>query len=188
MPEIQYPIQTERLVLRPLTLADVDGVHAYQSHVEVCRYVPFEPRSREVIADRIENLLKSQMDDAGQAISIGVENRETGRLMGDIMLAWQSKEHQGGEMGWAFHPDFQGQGFAAESAAAVLRLAFDLFEFHRIVARIDARNIASINLARRLGMRQEAYLRENEWFKGEWSDEIDFAILADEWRGSRSES
>ena len=46
------------------------------------------------------------------------------------------------------------------------------------------RNDASAALAQ-LGMRQEAYLRENEWFKGEWADEIDFAILADEWRAAR---
>ena len=186
MAEIAYPITTERLVLRPLTAADVDAVHAYQSHPEVCRYVPFEPRSREIVADRIENVLRSQLSDEDQAATIGVELRETGQLVGDIMLAWRSREHAGGEIGWAFHPDFQGRGYAAESAAAVLGLAFETFDLHRVVARIDARNDASIKLAQRLGMRQEAYLRENEWFKGEWSDEVDFAILADEWRGSRS--
>jgi RimJ/RimL family protein N-acetyltransferase len=34
-------------------------------------------------------------------------------------------------------------------------------------------------------MRQEAVLVENEWFKGEWSTEVDFAILASEWRARR---
>ena len=188
MPELAYPFQTERLVLRPLTLADVDAVHAYQSHPEVCRYVPFEPRSREVIEDRITNVLKSQLTEEGKAITIGVELRDTGQLMGDFMLAWHSAEHRGAEIGWAFHPDYQGKGYATEAGAVVLGLAFETFDFHRVVARIDARNDASANLARRLGMRQEAHLRENEWFKGEWSDELDFAILAQEWRGSRSQS
>src|SRR4051812_7091463 len=113
MPDLEYPFVTKRLTLRPLTSADVDAVHAYQSHEDVCRYVPFEPRSREVIADRIENVLKSQMAKEGEAISIGVENRETGQLMGDIMLAWHSTEHKGAEIGWAFHPDYQGKGYAA---------------------------------------------------------------------------
>jgi RimJ/RimL family protein N-acetyltransferase len=42
----------------------------------------------------------------------------------------------------------------------------------------------------RLGMRREAHLRENEFIKGEWTDELVYAILADEWRtaGSGSES
>ena len=184
MPHLDYPIQTERLILRPLTLADVDAVHAYQSNEEVCRYVPFEPRSREVVADRIENLLKSQLNNEGDAISIGAENRETGQLMGDIMLAWHSAEHKGAEIGWAFHPDYQGKGYATEAADAVLGLAFTVFDFHRVVARIDVLNDASVAMAKRLGMRQEAHLRENEWFKGRWSDEFDFAILADEWRAA----
>jgi RimJ/RimL family protein N-acetyltransferase len=185
VPDISYPIQTERLVLRPLTLDDIDAVHAYQSNEEVCRYVPFEPRSREVVADRIENLLLSQMTDEGQAMTIGAELRETGQLLGDIMLAWRSKEHGSGEIGWAFHPNYQGHGYATEAASATLALAFEVFDLHRVVARIDARNDASLSLARRIGMRQEAYLRENEWFKGEWTDEIDYAILAAEWRAAR---
>lgn len=51
-----------------------------------------------------------------------------------------------------------------------------------MTARIDARNLASAAVARRLGMRQEAVLIDNEWFKGQWSTEIDFAILEQEWR------
>jgi RimJ/RimL family protein N-acetyltransferase len=41
----------------------------------------------------------------------------------------------------------------------------------------------SVKLARRLGMRQEARLVQNELFKGEWSTEVDFAMLAGEWSG-----
>jgi RimJ/RimL family protein N-acetyltransferase len=52
------------------------------------------------------------------------------------------------------------------------------------VARIDAENTASARLAERLGMRLEAHLVENEWYKGRWSDELDYAILAREWRTS----
>jgi RimJ/RimL family protein N-acetyltransferase len=54
------------------------------------------------------------------------------------------------------------------------------------VARLDERNDASARLARRLGMRQEARLVHNEFFKGEWSTELDFAMLADEWSTLRS--
>ena len=55
-----------------------------------------------------------------------------------------------------------------------------------MIARVDARNTASVAVLRRLGMRQEAYLRENEWFKGEWTDEIDFAILEREWPSAQA--
>jgi RimJ/RimL family protein N-acetyltransferase len=32
-------------------------------------------------------------------------------------------------------------------------------------------------------MRLEAHLVENEWVKGEWQSELDYALLASEWRG-----
>ena len=59
---------------------------------------------------------------------------------------------------------------------------------HRIIARIDERNEPSVRMVRRLGMRLEARLVENEWFKGVWTTELDFAMLAAEWQArSRSQ-
>jgi RimJ/RimL family protein N-acetyltransferase len=63
----------------------------------------------------------------------------------------------------------------------LLALAFDGLKVRRVIARIDDRNTASAGVLRRLGMRQEAHLIENELFNGEWTNEIDFAILASEW-------
>ena len=52
------------------------------------------------------------------------------------------------------------------------------------MARLDARNTASAKVLERLGMVREAHLRENEFVKGEWTDEVDYAILEDEWRAA----
>lgn len=54
---------------------------------------------------------------------------------------------------------------------------------HRIVARIDERNTASAGVVERLGFRREARLVESEWFKGEWTTLLVYALLEDEWRG-----
>jgi RimJ/RimL family protein N-acetyltransferase len=63
----------------------------------------------------------------------------------------------------------------------VLKVAFGELGLHRVFGRTDVRNDASAALMRRLGMRQEAHLRESEIFKGEWGDELVFAILEGEW-------
>jgi RimJ/RimL family protein N-acetyltransferase len=98
-----------------------------------------------------------------------------------VVLFWHSREHRGGELGYVVSPDFGGQGYATEAAREMLRLGFEELGLHRIVARVDERNESSARLARRLGMRQEARLVQNEFFKGEWSTELDFAMLAEEW-------
>jgi RimJ/RimL family protein N-acetyltransferase len=183
-----YPIETARLLLRPLDPAtDVDALFAYQSREDVCRYIPYFPRSRDEIAERLadENKNRSAIDAEGQALNLAVVVRETGRLVGDVVLFWHSAEHGTGEIGYAFSPDHAGHGYATEAAAALLALAFDGLDLHRVVGRVDQRNEPSAAVLVRLGLRQEAVLVENEWFKGEWTTEVDFAILAAEWRAAR---
>ena len=71
---------------------------------------------------------------------------------------------------------------SAEAATELLRLGFEDLGLHRIVGRCDGRNEASIALMDRLGMRKEAHLKENEFVKGEWTDELIYAILRREWQ------
>jgi RimJ/RimL family protein N-acetyltransferase len=59
MPDVRLPyefgasLRTDRLVLRTMTDDDVDDIHAYQSRVDVCRYFPFEPRTRDEVAEKV---------------------------------------------------------------------------------------------------------------------------------------
>jgi RimJ/RimL family protein N-acetyltransferase len=177
-----YPLGTARLLLRPLSVADTDALIAYRSLEEVCRFVPFEPMSTEVIAEKlVGGWSRRAIVAEGDALTLGVEVAGTGQLIGDVMLVFHSAEHRGGEIGWVFHPDHSGHGYATEASHAVLHLAFDQLGLHRVIARVDAGNDASLRLGDRLGMRREAHLISNEWFKGAWSDEIDLALVEDEW-------
>jgi RimJ/RimL family protein N-acetyltransferase len=185
-----YPVRGERLLLRPLAVSDADALLAYRSREDVCRYVPFETMSRDDIIERIAGQwARTELTDEGQSLTLGAQVGETGELAGDVVLFWHSRAHAGGELGYVFNPALGGRGYATEAANVMLRLGFEGLGLHRIVARIDERNESSVRLARRLGMRQEARLVSNELFKGEWSTELDFAMLADEWyarRGDRS--
>jgi RimJ/RimL family protein N-acetyltransferase len=177
-----YPVRSERLLLRPLAAGDAGAMVAYRGREDVCRYVPFEPMSRDDIIERIAGMwARTELTDEGQSLTLGAQVGDTGELAGDVVLFWHSRAHAGGELGYVFDPALGGRGYATEAANAMLRLGFEELGLHRIVARIDERNAPSVRLARRLGMRQEARLVENEFFKGEWSTELDFAMLADEW-------
>jgi RimJ/RimL family protein N-acetyltransferase len=178
----EYPIRTARLRLRPLTTADLEALLTYRGRADVCRYLPFEPMTPEVLLSRLRtDLSRRAITVEGQALTLGVELAESGRLIGDLVLFFRSREHAGGELGYVFHPDVAGHGYATEAAKAMLDLAFGQLGLHRVIARLDARNEPSAKLAARLGMRQEAHFVRNEIFKGEWSDELVYAILAQEW-------
>jgi len=182
----EYPVQTPRLRLRPLTDADADALLAYRSVPELCRYVPFEPMDRAEIDRRLATMwATTALTDEGQGLTLGVRLAATGELVGDVVLFWRSRVHRSGEVGYMLNPAFGGQGYATEATEALLRLGFEDLRLHRITAHVDERNVASARVARRLGMRLEARLVENEFFKGGWSTELDFALLAHEWAARR---
>ncbi|MGH2849697.1 MAG: GNAT family N-acetyltransferase [Solirubrobacteraceae bacterium] len=180
-----YPVRSSRLLLRPIEMADVPSLVGYRSRPDVCRFVPFEPMDEEVIESRLRGAWSRRtLDAAGQMLMLGIELRAGGRLIGDMMLACGSERHANGEIGYVLDPAYGGRGFATEAAHRVLHLAFDDLGLHRVVARVVEGNDASVRVARRLGMRQEGHLLENEWFKGRWIDELSFALLDREWRAS----
>ena len=63
----------------------------------------------------------------------------------------------------------------------MLDFAFGPLGLHRVIGRLEPRNVGSARVLEKLGMRREAHLVENEWVKGEWQSELVYAILAREW-------
>jgi len=179
-----YPVETSRLRLRPLGAGDLDALLGYHSSHDVHRYLPMDAMDAATVLDRLTMgpWSRSTLEEEGQALTLGVELATTDELVGDVMLRWVSSSDRCGELGYVFDPTHEGNGYATEAADAVLRMAFDGLGLHRVITRIDARNGPSLALSERLGMRKEAYLVENIWERGEWSDEVDFAMLEGEWR------
>ena len=189
--EFTEPLVTPRLVLRLMTEADVDAIHAYQRREDVCRYLLFEPRDRDRVAEKVaEHAHATRLGGDGDYLQLALELRQTedgaGQLIGDSYFTIASTEHLRGEIGWTMHPDHTGRGYATEAARAVLDLAFGTLGLHRVFAELDPRNDASVAMCRRLGMREEAHFVRDMMFKGEWADTGVYAILAEEWRSQQS--
>ena len=176
------PIETDRLTLRRYLATDYDDLLRLQSSPDVTRFLLYDPKTPEQVKESLAGRLTDvPMDTDGQALTVAVILRETGQHVGEVTLFAQNAKQRTGEIGFVFHPDFHGRGFAAEASTELLRLGFEELGMHRIIGRLDARNTGSANLLRRLGLRQEAHFVRNEHLKGEWTDELVFAMLAEEW-------
>lgn len=181
-----YPIETARLTLRPFAAHDLDALYAYQSLPEVARFLFNEPRDRAATAEVLaRRRAVTTLEQPGDVLVLAVVLRATGELVGEVNLGWLSDRHRQGEFGFVFNPAHHGNGYAGEAAVEMLRLGFEGLGLHRIIGRCEGRNTASARLMARLGMRREAHFVQNELFKGEWSDEIVYAMLAREWAGPR---
>jgi RimJ/RimL family protein N-acetyltransferase len=176
----RYPVRTGRLLLRPWRSDEVDRYREVRGAPEVTRFLYDTPMTRRQAATRLGSL-RSTITAEGQWINLAVEVAATGTVAGDVGLGWVSGAHRHAEVGYAFAPDHRGRGYATEAAVAVVEMAFSALGAHRVTGRLDARNTASARLLERLGMRREGHLVENEWVKGEWTDEVVYAVLEDEW-------
>lgn len=173
--------ETDRLLLRPYELGDLAQMHAMVAREDVTRYLPWGVPDEMASRRRIGRLQETRLAHDDDAVTLAAFERGSGRLVGDFVLFLRSTEHHGGEIGYIVHADAQGRGYATEGARHLLGIAFDTIGLHRVTGRLDARNTASARVLARLGMRHEAHLVQNEWFKGEWGDEDLFAILRSEW-------
>ncbi|WP_232819181.1 GNAT family N-acetyltransferase [Homoserinimonas sp. OAct 916] len=185
------PIRTERFLLRPLRPRDLDDVHAYQKREDVVRYLLWETRTvEESEAHLAERRTRVRLASDGDCLVFAVElPDEAGgheRVVGDMSVFLDSASSAQFEIGWVFHPAFHRRGYATEAARAILDLCFTTLGAHRVFARLDPRNEASVRLCDRLGMRREAHFRQNLYFKGEWSDTLVYGLLAPEWRSAGS--
>lgn len=174
------PLRTDRLLLRAYATDDVEPTLAYYGDPAVSRFLLSEPFTLEDAKETVERRRgRIHPNEPGDALALVVEHE--GRLVGDVVLQLLGEQSSMGEIGWCFHPDYAGRGFATEASAALLDLAFEHYEMHRVKAQMDARNTGSARVCERLGMTKEAHLRQDWWSKGEWTDTLVYAVLADEW-------
>jgi RimJ/RimL family protein N-acetyltransferase len=182
VPAPRWPITTERLLLRPFEQDDLTSFHAIHSDEEVVRWLLNDVRSLEetrAVLDR--KLAAGGPEGEGDWLSAAVVLRESGELIGDISLHWTGEAHAQGEIGFVFATAHHGKGYATEAARPILDFAFGGLLLHRVVGRLEPRNVGSGRVLEKLGMRREAHFIENEWLKGEWQSEVVYAILAREW-------
>jgi RimJ/RimL family protein N-acetyltransferase len=179
----EQPVETLRLTLRPFTHGDFDELYAYQSRPDVARYLHWYARDnaqvREALVRQCDEITLSA---EGDWLTFAVVWREAQKVVGEIGLKLISREHRQGEIGFVFNPDYHGRGLATEAAESMLALGFATIGWHRITGSCDARNHASARLMERIGMRQEARFVRNQIVKGQWTDELVYAVLDHEWR------
>ena len=183
----EHPLETARLTLRPFIPGDFDDLYAYQSRPDVARYLHWEARDHAQVREALAlQCAEIALTAVGDWLTFAVVWREAGKVVGEAGLKLISQESRQGEIGFLFHPDYHGRGLATEAAESLLSLGFGTIGWHRIIGSCDARNHPSARLMERIGMRQEARFVHNQIVKGQWADELVYAILDHEWRTRKS--
>jgi RimJ/RimL family protein N-acetyltransferase len=183
MPDEHFAeLVAERIALRRFTLADVTTFVTYRSDPDVARYQGWDAPYPLAEGERmISRLLETHPDTPGEWFQYAMVLRSTRELIGDCASGTDEQDPRVAEIGFTVRPEYQGQGYATEGVRTLLGYLFGARAKHRVTARCDPRNVPSARVLERLGMRREGRLLQAVWAKGEWADELCYAILDGEW-------
>lgn len=174
-------IETPRLRLDRLRAEDAAVLFGIRGDPDVARYQGWQPADVDEAAAFISSQTERPFGAPGGWNQLAIRLRGDGAQIGDVGLHFPSTREDPFEFGISLAPSHQGHGYAREAISAVIGRAFGAWGYHRVVGSVDPRNTASMALCRALGMRQEAHHVESLWFRGEWVDDVVFALLAREW-------
>jgi len=176
-------IATERLDLRPVKESDADAMAAFYADPEIIRYIPWPKRNREEINQAVRvATTRTSFEKEEDYLVLAIVRRSDDQLVGQVNAMYRSEANMMAEIGYVVNPLFARQGYGSEATKGLIDALFATEKFHRIEARLDDRNLSSKALLERLGFRLEAHFLQDDFFKGEWTNTLVYAMLRSEWK------
>jgi ribosomal-protein-alanine N-acetyltransferase len=180
----EFPeLETKRLVLRRMTLADAGFYLIHFSDPDIVELTAFDaPENIErATQELLEFCIKPFEENKG--IRWGIVLKDEAELIGTIGYhQWVKASGHHIRVGYDLAATYRRRGIMTEALEAVLRYGFETMRLNKVEALTDLRNVASIRLLEKLGFHQDGVLRENMYFHGRFIDEAVFSQLASEWR------
>jgi ribosomal-protein-alanine N-acetyltransferase len=145
-------VETERLILRLLTMEDLDGLAALYGDPEIRRYFPDGTRTHDQTRDELEWIIEVYYGRFGYGLWATVL-RETGEFIGRCgLLPWEIDGRTEVEVAYLLDKRYWGRGLATEAARAIADHAFATLPVDRLICLVDPANTASRDVALRIGM------------------------------------
>ena len=170
-------IETERLLLRSISLEDTQALYFLRSHERTNQYLNRPPdASPEQTRAKIEEILELLQKNECILWVLALKEKPAA-LIGTIGYWRMLPEHYRAEIGYMLHPAHWQKGFMKEALNAVIRYAFEEMNLHSIEANINPDNVPSGALLESCGFIQEAYHKENYYYDGVFYDSIIYSRL-----------
>ncbi|GEL15369.1 GNAT family N-acetyltransferase [Pediococcus cellicola] len=169
-------LETQRLYLRPITVADAEAMYEYASDPETVKYIYARHKSLDDTKVQILNYFVK--DPQGKW---GLELKSTHKMIGTIDFRLDEKDLKA-EIGYAIGCHYWGNGFAPEAARRLLKMGFEVLGLKRIEALHCSENLKSGRVMQKIGMQKEGLLKNNTQLKGRTVDDILYAITDDQWQ------
>ena len=173
-------IETERLILRKLTMRDASDMFRYCQDKEVARHVLWEAHTS-ILETRAYIRYNLYQYRSGEPASWCIVLRETNRVVGTIGYMSYNADNSTVEIGYSLAREQWGKGLMTEALLAVIGETFRTLKVHRIEAMHFTDNPASGRVMEKCGMIHEGHMRERICCKGVFRDVEMWGILRKDW-------
>ena len=169
-------LETERLILRPLSPNDFEAVHSWAGNPANTRCMAWGPNSE----DDTREFLAKVTDGKDFAVVL----KETGQVIGTCGI-FPDDDNDTAMLGWILHSYQWGRGYGTEFCGELIRYGFEVLKMRRLFAYCAAVNFGSARVMEKNGMRREALHKKAHWARvdKEWIDMEAYALLAEEYKG-----
>lgn len=176
-------LETDRLVLRAVTVADVLELFEVYRIPEMMRYVSFSPhKDTQDTRDFIAWMAK--VFDAKESVRWGIQLKSNNLLIGTAGLHFWKRNIRCAEVGYHVGRDYWGSGYATEALRAMLAFGFDHMDLNRIEGQHAAGNDASGRVMEKAGFQREGTWRQRVLKDGALLDTVWFSLLREEYERS----
>lgn len=173
-------LETPRLILRRLEMRDAPDLFDYSRDPQVAKHVLWDAQTSVSEARAYVRYMLRRYR-AGEPASWGIEEKETGRVVGTIGYMWYQRDNNACEVGYSLARRRWNRGYMTEALAEVLRFSFEELGVHRVEAQHEVENAASGAVMRKCGMRKEGTLRGRLYNKGRYVDVDLYAMLREDY-------
>ena len=180
---VQSTLETNRLILRPITPADALSIQSLASIREIADTMISIPHPYP--DGEAEQYISRQIAEfkAGQSVSFAIERKSEKAFCGVIEIRDIEREHSQAELSFWLAVEVWGQGYMSEALKPILRFGFEDLALNRLYAYHMVRNPGSGKVLQKNGFVQEGVLRQRVRKWGVFEDVKLWAILRRDWYG-----
>lgn len=169
-------IKTDRLLLRPLSIDDLESVHIYASDNCNTRFMMWLPNdTKEETAQFLLGVTREWKRKRPRFYEFAITLN--GKQIGAISC-YLNKRRNVGELGWIINKEYWKKGYATEAAIAIKDFAVTQLKVKKLTANCDYRNMDSYKLMEKIGLKLESDSKVRIYPKtGETAKELTYSLV-----------
>lgn len=174
--ELFHKLEGKTVFFKPVSLEDLDTIHFYASDEDVSRFIGWPlMKSVEETKELVELMIQREID--GTHLYASAVSKETGDVVGTVMIFNFDHEANHAEVGYVFDKRIWGQGYGSESIGLLTDFAFKSLNLHKLHARVVDENVGSAKVLEKNNYSLEGRLKDQYFIEGRYYDSLLYGKL-----------